>query len=111
MAIDPTKSGSVNPTGGARVDQTGANHPAVPAGQARQTTPPGSAPQGDQVQLSPEALAASNAEGTRSASGLSRDRLQEILQRLTSGYYNSPQVTAHVARKVAGELGGTSGST
>jgi len=107
MAIDPTKSGSVNPLSGSRVDQTGGNPSAAPAGQSRPTVPAAdSTPQDDSVQLSPEALAAGQSPAVTSASGLSRDRLQEVLKRLTSGYYNSPQVTDRVARKVADELNG-----
>lgn len=105
MAIDPTKSGSVNPLSGPRVDQTG-HHAAGQAGQSRPTTSPDSSTPDDSIQLSPEALAAGQTQGTTSASGLSRDRLQEVLKRLTSGYYNSPQVTDRVARKVADELNG-----
>ena len=111
MAIDPTKSGSVSPLNGARVDQTGGNHAAGAAGQSR----PGAAStdssaHDDRVQLSPEALAAGQTPGATSASGLSRDRLQEVLKRLTSGYYDSPKVTDQVARKVMDELRGPSGT-
>lgn len=41
-----------------------------------------------------------------SASGLSAERLQVILQRLTSGYYESAQVHDRVAHRVKDELAG-----
>jgi hypothetical protein len=106
MAIDPTKSG-VNPLAGPRVDQTGANQSSRHSGQVK---PAGSGSerevrdQDDSVRLSAEAREAAGAEGTTSRSGLSKDRLQEVLTRLTSGYYDSPQVVDKVARRVHEEL-------
>ena len=109
MAIDPTKPSGTNPVPGARIDQAGGNQSSRPSGQV----PPGSpaptrdAPDpGEQVQLSPEARLAGQAEGATSASGMSRERLREVLKRLTSGYYDSPQVIDRVARKVSDELSG-----
>ena len=110
MAIDPTKSSGVNPASGSRIDQAGGNQSARQSGQVRAV---GSAPAGDAgqpddtVQLSAEARDANQAGATTSASGLGQDRLHEILKRLTSGYYDNPQVIDKVARKVGDELGGT----
>ena len=110
MAIDPTKSSGANPASGARLDQAGGNQSARQSGQIRAVSP---APAGDAaqtddtVQLSAQAREANQAGATTSASGLSQDRLHEILKRLTSGYYDNPQVIDKVARKVSDELGGS----
>ncbi|MBK6421087.1 MAG: hypothetical protein IPI38_13600 [Gemmatimonadetes bacterium] len=108
MAIDPTKaSGAQSPLTGARLDQASGNQAARQSGQARPAvTERDSAAADDQVQLSEQARAARPAPGT-SPSGLSADRMQEILKRVTSGYYDSPQVVEKVARKVADALGGS----
>jgi anti-sigma28 factor (negative regulator of flagellin synthesis) len=109
MAIDPTKSSGVNPASGSRIDQAGGNQSARQSGQLRAVSP---APAGDAaqtddtVQLSAEAREANHGAGTTSASGLSQERLHEILKRVTSGYYDNPQVVDKVARKVNEELGG-----
>lgn len=108
MSIDPMKSGGANPLGGPRVDQTGGNQSARqssqvqrPAGESREND--GDAD--DQVQLSARARATGAATGT-SASGLSAERLQEILKRLTGGYYDSALVQDKVAQRVKDELAG-----
>jgi hypothetical protein len=44
------------------------------------------------------------------SSGLSTDRMQEILRRLTSGYYDTAPVRTHVAQRIRDELSGA-GST
>lgn len=107
MAIDPTKaSGAQSPLTGPRLDQAAGNQAARQSGQARAAGPEREAAAADdQVQLSAEARAARPAPGT-SPSGLSADRMQEILKRVTSGYYDTPQVAEKVARKVADALGG-----
>lgn len=110
MAIDPPNSSGAHPAPGARIDQTGGNQAARQPGQVRSA---GSSParegqdqdQDDQVQLSEEARAAAQTDGTTSASGLSQERLHEILKRLTSGYYDSPQVIDRIAGRVSDELG------
>lgn len=107
MSIDPMKSGSANPAGNARIDQAGGNASARVSGQSR---PVPEARDGesadDSVQLSERAKASGAAGGT-SASGLSAERLQEILKRLTSGYYDSPQVLDRVAERVKDDLTGS----
>lgn len=104
MSIDPMKSGGAN---GARLDQTGSNQAARQSGQIQR--PAGESRDSesgdDQVQLSAEARAAGGTGGT-SPSGLSADRLQEILKRLTSGYYDSAQVVDRVAEGVQKDLTG-----
>ncbi len=106
MAIDPTKaSGAQSPLTGPRLDQAAGNQAARQSGQARAAGVEREAAADDQVQLSAEARAARPAPGT-SPSGLSADRMQEILKRVTSGYYDTPQVADKVARKVADALGG-----
>jgi anti-sigma28 factor (negative regulator of flagellin synthesis) len=108
MAIDPTKASGSQPLAGPRLDQTAGNQSARQSGQVRTVSPAADSEGGttdDRVQLSEQARA-SRAEA--SASGLTTDRLQEILKRVTSGYYDSPQVVDRVARRLADELGGAS---
>ena len=106
MSIDPMKSGAANPLGGPRVDQAGGNQSPRqssqvqrPTGEVRENDGDGD----DQVQLSPRARAAGPSSGT-SASGLSAERLQEILKRLTSGYYDTAPVQDRVAERVKDDL-------
>jgi anti-sigma28 factor (negative regulator of flagellin synthesis) len=105
MAIDPTKSSGAAPLDRSRIDQANTNQSARQTGQAR-SGPAGTREAGstdDSVQLSDEARAAARTESTQSASGLSSDRLQEILKRLSSGYYDSPQVRDQVAQRIQQE--------
>ena len=108
MSIDPMKSGSANPAGNARIDQAGGNASARVSGQSRPVTSEARDGESadDSVQLSERAKASGSAGGT-SASGLSAERLQEILKRLTSGYYDSPQVLDRVAQRVKDDLTGS----
>jgi hypothetical protein len=107
MSIDPLTSGGTNSTGGARLDQPGSNQAARQAGQAQRPAGESREPENadDQVQLSDQAKAAGGAAGA-SPSGLSSERLQEILKRLTSGYYDSPPVVDRVAERVKDDLSG-----
>jgi hypothetical protein len=112
MAIDPTKASGAQPLSGARIDQAGSNQSARQSGQLRAGEPDAEAGRpDDSVQLSAEARQASQAGSSTSTSGLTAERLQEVLKRLTSGYYDNPQVIDKVARKVADELGGTPGTS
>jgi hypothetical protein len=104
MAIDPTKSSGASPADRSRIDQANSKQSARETSQnrsVRETGREGGAD--DSVQLSDEARAASRAEAGTSASGLSSERLQEILKRLSSGYYDSPQVRDRVAQRIQQE--------
>lgn len=105
MSIDPT---SPKPLGGARpepgsgkgVRQSGDVRIGVPRPDSRGSE----ATSGDQVELSREARAAGGARETASASGLSSTRLRDVLQRLTSGFYDTAQVRDTVAQRVRSEM-------
>lgn len=105
MAIDPTKSSGASPLDRSRVDQANSKQSARETTQNRSVRETGreSGAADDSVQLSDQARAASRAEAETSASGLSSDRLQEILKRLSSGYYDSPQVRDQVAQRIQQE--------
>lgn len=106
MAIDPTKASGSQPLSGPRLDQAAGNAATPLAGPAGSTSArEGTAPD-DQVELSDAARAARPAAGT-TASGLSAERLQEILKRVTSGFYDDPRVIDKVARRLADEFGTT----
>lgn len=105
MAIDPTKSSGPSPLDRSRIDQANSNQSARQTGERRaaQTSGRESGSSDDSVQLSDEARAASRSEAGQSASGLPAERLQEILKRLSSGYYDSPQVRDQVAMRIQQE--------
>lgn len=108
MAIDPLKSGGVNPPNGGRIDQSGANQSARQSQEVKRPSSEVRSGEGDsdKVQLSAQAKDAA-AAGSASPAGLSAERLQEILKRLTSGYYDTPQVVEKVAQRVKDDLTGT----
>ncbi len=109
MAIDPTPSSGATPPGSARIDQAGGNQSTRQSGEVRAVGPSDgqeAAAKGDQVLLSSEAREASLAEGATSPTGLSKERLREVLVRLTSGYYDTPPVAERIATRLFGELAG-----
>lgn len=105
MAIDPTKASGPSPLDRSRIDQANSNQSARKTGEYRaaRETSREAASSDDSVELSAEARAASRTEAGQSASGLPAERLQEILKRLSSGYYDSPQVRDQVAMKIQQE--------
>jgi hypothetical protein len=111
MAVDPTKSSGAHPIPGSRIDQPGSQQSARLSGQtgSGETVSAPSSSTDDRVQLSAEARQAGQTESTTSPAGLTTDRLREILKRLTSGYYDSPQVIDTIARKAVDDLGGMPG--
>ncbi len=108
MSIDPTKSSGVNPLSGPRVDQTGGNQSTRQSGQLKPVAPQAArdASAGDdQVSISAEARAAGGAQEGTSATGIPAERLRGILKRISSGYYDTPQVRDQVAQKLQADLG------
>ncbi len=108
MSIDPTKSSGANPLSGARLDQTGANQSARQSGQVKPVAPQAvrdASPGDDQVSISAEARAAGGTEAGTSATGIPAERLRGILKRISSGYYDTPQVRDRIAQKLQTELG------
>jgi hypothetical protein len=104
MSIDPTapkplSSARPEPGSGKEVRQGGDVHIGVPRPDSRGSERTNA----DQIDLSHEARAASAAHAGASASGLSTSRLRDILQRLTSGFYDTAQVRDTVARRVRDE--------
>lgn len=107
MSIDPTNSGAGQPLGGPRLDQAGGNQSARPSGASRAVSPEAAraADGQDQVRLSEEARAALRHEAISTPSGISQERLREILKRLTSGYYDNPEVRERIAHRIHEEWG------
>jgi hypothetical protein len=104
MSIDPTAPKPLSgprpePGSGRGVRQSGDVHIGVPRPDSRRTE----STNGDQVELSSEVRAAGGASAEASASGLSTSRLRDVLQRLTSGFYDTAQVRDTVARRVRNE--------
>lgn len=102
MSIDPTNPRAGQPLGGARLDQASGNQSARHSGASRASAPeePRASAGQDQVRLSEEARAAARGEALSSPSGISHERLREILKRLTSGYYDNPEVRERIARRI-----------
>jgi hypothetical protein len=108
MSIDPTKTGGANPLNGPRVDQAGGNQSTRQSGQLKPVAPQAAreASTGDdRVSISAEARAAGGAEEGTSATGIPAERLRGILKRISSGYYDTPQVRDRIAQKLQAELG------
>lgn len=108
MAIDPTKASGANPLSGPRVDQAGGNQSTRQSGQLKPVAPQGGrdvSASDDQVSISAEARAASGAGEGTSATGIPAERLRGILKRISSGYYDTPQVRDKIAQKLSAELG------
>ncbi len=108
MSIDPTKSGGANPLSGARIDQAGGNQSTRQSGQVKPVAPQAvrdASPGDDQVSLSAEARATGGTQEGTSASGIPAERLHGILKRISSGYYDTPQVRDRIAQKLQAELG------
>ena len=108
MSIDPTKSSGANPLGGPRLDQAGSNQSTRQSGQLKPVAPQATRDTSagdDQISISAEARAAGGTEAGTSATGIPSDRLREILKRISSGYYDTPQVRDRIAQKVQADLG------
>lgn len=107
MSIDRTKSGGGNPLSGPRVDQAGGR---LSAGQSSAATPippqsaRNAAPGDDSVSLAARARGAGGAEAGTSATGLPAERLRGILKRISSNYYDTPQVRDRIAQKLQSEF-------
>jgi hypothetical protein len=104
MLIDPTKSSGANPLPGAPVEPTGGNQAGriKPAGTK---TPQEVADINDLGSRSAEAHDAGGAEGEITGTDLSAGRLRHILKRISSGYYDTPQVRDRIAQRVHSEFG------
>jgi hypothetical protein len=104
MSIDPTKSHGTAPVGGNRIDPSAGKQSTRQSGEVHAGGPRATR-DGDQdeVRLSQEAQASGALSGQPSPSGLSPARLREVMQRLTSGFYDTAQVRDQVARRVQSE--------
>jgi len=108
MSIDPTMPGGANPLSGARIDQAGGSQSTRQSGQLKPVAPQAArdaSPGDDQVSLSAEARAAGGTQEGTSATGIPAERLRGILKRISSGYYDTPQVRDRIAEKLQAELG------
>ncbi len=94
MTIDPLHSKHTTPE-------------AAEAGRAARQSPargganaPAPGTDADSIELSAHAKGVAGGEGVVSGSGLSASRLREIVDRVTSGYYDTDRVRDTIARKV-----------
>lgn len=105
MTIRPPQSGQTS-----RTPLSRANTPAVPGSSPRPAdsgpTNAPAAPRRDAVQISAQArqLQASDAPGREDASALEPQRLSQILQRMSDGHYDRPEVQDAVLKRIAAEL-------
>jgi anti-sigma28 factor (negative regulator of flagellin synthesis) len=108
MSIDPTKASGAHPLSGPRVDQAGGNQSTRQSGQVKPVASQGTrdaSAADDQVSISAEARAASAGREGTSATGIPAERLRGILKRISSGYYDTPQVRDKIAQKLQADLG------
>ena len=98
MAIDPTKPSGIQPNLDAARLQRAKPVPApeAPAKAAVES----SAPAHDRVEVSAEARNLAGSTGTGGTSSLSPERLKTILERLSTGFYDQPNVLDQVAQRV-----------
>ena len=104
MTVRPTPSGQ---TPGSGVTRTGkASSTGTPARPGASPAPASSAARQDDVSISSQAreLQQRDATGGGPSGELSPARLHEVLGRISSGYYDQPQVQAAVVRRISQEL-------
>ena len=107
MTVRPTPSGQ---TPGPGIARTG--KPSSPSAPVRPDATPAPAPaapaakQQDGVTISPQGreLQQRDAGGASASGELSAERLQEVLGRISSGYYDQPQIQAAVVSRLARDL-------
>lgn len=106
MTIRPPQSGQTS-----RTPLQRANASPLPANAPRNAdagaaTPTPAAPARDAVQISAQArqLQASNAPERDENHALSPDRLRTILQRMSDGHYDRPEVQDAVLKRIAEEI-------
>ena len=103
MTVDPVNRGQVPSPG---PSHAGKSESGRSTRSGSNVTPETSEPAADRVELSSVAqelrqLAAADRPETNT---LSPDRMKEILQRITDGFYDRPEVIDEVARRLEGEL-------
>ncbi|MEO8139752.1 MAG: hypothetical protein ABI742_08905, partial [Gemmatimonadota bacterium] len=104
----PRTSGGANPLSSPQVDQAGGKESSRHSGEVQPVASeavPAAASGDDQVSLSVAARAAGSAEAGSSATGIPAERLHGILKRISSGYYDTPQVRDRVAQRLQSEFG------
>jgi hypothetical protein len=110
MSIDPLKSGNISGIG--RAGQTGAGQAARETGAVRpdagtQGEAAAARAAGDQVELSAEyqsLVEQVRSGGAAEAHGLSAERLRTIMDRVRSGFYDTPEVRDQIARRIEPDL-------
>jgi hypothetical protein len=95
MTIDPLHSKSSAPEAG-EAGRAARNAPA----RGGASTPAAGGVEADSIELSAHAKGVAGTDGTVSSSGLSAARLREIVDRVTSDYYDTDRVRDTVARRV-----------
>ncbi len=104
MTVRPTPSGQ---TPGSGISRTGrAPSTGAPLRQGATPVPASPAAKQDDVTISAQAreLQQRDTAGRGPSGELSPARLHEVLGRVSSGYYDTPQVQAAVVRRIARDL-------
>lgn len=102
MTVRPTPSGQIPGLGISR-----AQRPGVGGTPQRASDPPSAAPQEirrDDVHISEHARELQQAGATQGSPELSPSRMREVLQRVSDGHYDQPDVQREVLRRLARDL-------
>jgi hypothetical protein len=103
MTVRPTTSGQTPRPG---IDRAG--KPAAPAAPGRSNDTPAAsaaAARRDDVQISAQARELQHLDAGRGAAGeIAPERLRDVLGRISTGYYDQPQVRDEVIRRLAQDL-------
>lgn len=105
MKVDPTRSGQTRGTAPERLNDPAAS---PPLRQDRGAAPSPSSPGGDRIELS-EGIRELQQSGLERAAGssLSPGRIRDILQKLSNGFYERPEVREDVLRRLRADLDDT----
>ncbi|MBI5170983.1 MAG: flagellar biosynthesis anti-sigma factor FlgM [Candidatus Eisenbacteria bacterium] len=106
MTIRPPQPGQASRTPLSRANTSSAPAPAPRAAEGAPPAGSAPAPRQDAVQISAQArsLQAAGHAAHEDAGALEPERLQQILQRMSDGHYDRPEVQDAVLKRIAAEL-------
>ncbi|KPJ92811.1 MAG: hypothetical protein AMS18_06550 [Gemmatimonas sp. SG8_17] len=103
MTVDPVNQGQVSPSGANRTHEAKAKQQPGPVGSK---TPDNVESVTDSVELSSAAQELHDVAGSGGpeSNTLPIERLQEVLQRISDGFYDRPDVVDEVAKRVSDDV-------
>jgi hypothetical protein len=104
MAVQPTQPDRIGRSGLGRARRTLGDAPESLKGD-RAPRPPVQPEDSVQISSTAETLHQASSDFQTSDADLSPERLKQVLNRISNGFYQRPEVRAEVARKLANSLG------